>query len=116
MARYADKHLWDIQLNVGNLVYVSTEHLPLACKLFYKLAPYWVGFFPISGILSWVTYHINFPEEYRCIHPIFYISYFHPHVGPVPTHPPPPLLLNNDAAGKFEVKDILNSYLDCYGN
>ena len=30
MAKYADKHRRDIHLNVGDLVYVSTVHFPLA--------------------------------------------------------------------------------------
>ena len=53
--------------------------------------------------------------EYGCIHPIFYISYLHPHVGPVPTHLPPPLLLNDAAAGEFKVEDSLDSHLGHYG-
>ena len=62
-----------------------------------------------------VAYHINLLEEYGHIHPIFYVSFFHPHVGPVPTHPPSPFPLDDNAAGEFDVKDILNSHLCCSG-
>ena len=62
-----------------------------------------------------VAYHTKFPEEYRHIHPIFHVSYLHPHVGPVPTHPLSPLLFDDDTAGEFEVEDILDSYLGGYG-
>ena len=55
------------------------------------------------------------PEEYGHIHPIFYVSYLRPHVGPVPAHPPSPLPLDDNAAGEFEVKDILDSHLGHYG-
>ena len=40
---------------------------------------------------------------------------FGPYVGPVPAHPPSPLLLDDNAAGEFEVKGILDSHLGRYG-
>ena len=115
MAKYADKHHHDISLNVGDLVYVSTEQFSLACWLSHKLASCWVGPFPINSIISWVAYHINLPEEYGRIHSIFYVSYLHPHIRLVPTHPLLPLLLDDSAAGEFKVKDILDSCLGRYG-
>ena len=115
MARYADKHHQDIQLNGGNLVYISTEHFPLAHYLSHKLAPHWVGPIPISGIISGVACHINLLEEYRHIQPIFYLSYLHPKVGLVPTRSLPPPPLNNDTAGEFKVENILDSHLGRYG-
>ena len=60
-------------------------------------------------------YYINFLEEYGHIHPIFYVSYLHPHVKPVPTCPPSPLLLDDNIAGEFEVEDVLYSCLGGYG-
>ena len=60
-------------------------------------------------------YHINLPEEYGCIHSIFHVSYIRPHVGAVPTRLPSPLPLYDDAAGEFEVEDILDSRLGRYG-
>ena len=116
MAKYADKHCSEISLNVGDLVYMSTEHFPLARQLSYKLAPCWVGPFPISGIIYQVVYHGNLPEQYGHIHPIFYVSYLHPLIRPVPTCPPSPLKLDDDAAGEFVVEDILDSHLGCYGS
>ena len=115
MAKYADKYCCDISLNVGNLVCISIEHFPLAHQLSCKLAPHWVGYFPISSVISQVVYHTNSPEEYGHIHPVFYVNYLHSYVGPVPTHPPSPLSLNDAAAGEFEVEDIINSYLGHYG-
>ena len=60
-------------------------------------------------------YHINLLEEYGCIHPIFHVSYLHPHIEPVPACPPSPLPLDANAADEFEVEDILDSHLGCYG-
>ena len=115
MAKYADKHCHDVSLNVGNLVYVLTKHFPLAHQLSCKLAPYWVGPFPINSIISWVAYCIKLLEEYGCIHPMFHVSYLHAHVGPVPTYPPSPLPLDDDTAGEVQVEGILDSHLGCYG-
>ena len=100
---------------MGDLIYMSTEQFPLAQQLSRKLAPCWVGPFPISSIISWVAYHINLLEEYGPIHPVFYVSYLHPHIGPVPPCPPSPLPLDDNAAGEFEVEDILDTHLGCYG-
>ena len=106
MAKYTDKYYRDISLNAGNLVYVSIDHLPLVYQLSGKLAPCWFGPFSISSIISWVAYHINLPEEYGHIHPVFHVSYIWPYVEPVPTRPPLPLPLNSNAASEFEVEDI----------
>ena len=47
--------------------------------------------------------------EYGRVHPVFHVSYLRPHVGPVPPSPPAPLPLDDDAAGEYEVEDILDS-------
>ena len=47
--------------------------------------------------------------------PVFHVSYLHPHVGPVPACPPSPLPFDDNAAGEFEVEDILDSHLGSYG-
>ena len=70
--------------------------------------------FPNSGILSHIVYHINLLEEYSHIQPIFYASYLCPHVGPLPTCTPPPLPLNDDDAGEFELENILDFHLNYY--
>lgn len=111
MAKYADEHRRDVQLNVGDLVYVSTEHLPLARQLSRKLAPRWVGPFPISAVISRVAFRVDLPVEYGRVHPVFHVSYLRPHVGPVPPQPPAPLPLDDAAAGEYEVEDILDSRL-----
>ena len=49
------------------------------------------------------------------MHPVFYISYIQPHLGPAPPLPPAPLPLDDATAGKYEVEDILNSYIVYYG-
>ena len=46
---------------------------------------------------------------------MFYINYLYTHIGPVPTCPPSPLPLDNDAAHEFKVEHILDCCLGCYG-
>ena len=83
----------------------------------YLLSSLHVGLdnFPISVIISWIVYRINLPENFRCIHPVFHVSYLRSHIGPVPTRLPPPLPLNDDTAGEFEVEDTLDFRLGRYG-
>lgn len=74
MAKYADQHRRDILLTVGDLVYVSTGTLPLARSLSRKLAPRWVGPFPISSVISRVAFCVELPPEYGHVHPVFHVS------------------------------------------
>ena len=74
MAKYADQHRRDILLTVGDLVYVSTGTLPLARSLSRKLAPHWVGPFPISSVISRVAFRVELPPEYGRVHPVFHVS------------------------------------------
>ena len=48
MARSADKHRRDVTFHTGDLVYINTAHFSLALGLSRKLAPKWVGPFPIE--------------------------------------------------------------------
>ena len=89
MARSGDKHHRDVLFHSGDLVYVNTAHFSLAPGLSRKLAPKWVGAFPIERIISSVAYRISLPEEYGHIHPVFHASSLCGHHGPPPSHPPP---------------------------
>ena len=77
MAYSFNKYRRDIQFNSGDLVYVNTAHFSLASGLSGKLAPNWVGLFPIEWVISSVAYCISLPEEYGHIHPVFHISSLH---------------------------------------
>ena len=74
MAHGADKHCRNVTFHTGDLVYVNISHLFLAPGLSRKLAPKWVGPFPIEQVISSVVYHISLPNEYRNIHPVFHTS------------------------------------------
>ena len=89
MARSADKHCRDVLFHSSDLVYVNTAHFSLAPGLSRKLAPNWVGPFPIERIICSVAYRISLPDEYGHIHPIFHVSSLRGHHGPPPSRPPP---------------------------
>ena len=48
MAFSADKHCYNTLFYCDNLVYIDTTHFFLAPQLYRKLAPKWVGPFPIE--------------------------------------------------------------------
>ncbi len=74
MARSADKHRRDVTFNQGDLVYVNTANFPLARNLSRKLAPKWVGPFPVEKVISSVAYRVALPAEYGKFHPVFHVS------------------------------------------
>ena len=69
----ADKHHHNIQFHSGGLVYVNTTHFSLSFGLSRKLAPKWVGPFPIEQVISSISYIISLPKEYGHIHLVFFI-------------------------------------------
>ena len=71
MAHSADKHRHDVTFCSGDLVYVNTAHFSLASGLSRKLAPKWVGSFPIEWVISSVAYCISLPKDYGYNHPVF---------------------------------------------
>ena len=89
MAFSTDKHCRDVLFHSGDLVYINTAQFSLASGISRKLAPKWVGPFPIEWVISSVAYHISLPEEYRHIHPVFHVSSLHRHHRPPPSCPSP---------------------------
>ena len=50
------------------------------------------------------------------MHPVFHVCYLRPHVGLAPPLAPAPLLLDNAAAGEYEIEDILDSHISHSGS
>ena len=48
------------------------------------------------------------------MHPMFFVSYLQPHLGPAPLLPPTPLPLDDAAAGEDKVEDILDLCIGHY--
>ena len=107
MACSADKHCRDVLFHSGDLVYVNTAHFSLAPGLSRKLAPKWVGPFPVERIISSVAYCISLPDEYGYIHHVFHISSLRGHHGSPPSHPPPIFPVADSSKPEYKVEDIL---------
>ena len=89
MAHSADRHHCYVYFHSSDLVYINTAHFSLASGLSRKLAPKWVGPFPVDWVIPLVAYCISLCEEYGHICPLFYISSLDGHQGPPPLCPPP---------------------------
>jgi hypothetical protein len=57
-ASYADQHRRDVTFAVGDLVLLSTKHLPLASPATRKLAPKWLGPLEVLGKVGAVAYRL----------------------------------------------------------
>lgn len=70
--RYADEHRRDVQLQVGDLVWISSKNLPpiYACA---KFEPRFRGPFKITEKIGSVAYRVELPSSYSC-HDVFHVS------------------------------------------
>ncbi len=74
---------------VGQKVWLSTQNIPLR-SVCNKLAPKFIGPFPVTKIISPVTVRLKLPPAYRRIHPAFHVSKIKP-VFRSPLNPPTPV-------------------------
>ena len=120
-AHYANLKRREIQLIVGQKVFLSTQHLALKDKdRTKKLLPRFIGPFSVKRIISPVAYELELPSTMR-IHPVFHVSklkLLKPRDltsfpasaadDPNPVSRPPPELINEDGEEEWEVDKIVN--------
>ncbi len=92
---------------VGQKVWLSTKNIPLR-SVCNKLAPKFIGPFPVTKIISPVTVRLKLPPAYRRIHPVSKVKpVFRSHLNPpTPVLPPPRLV---DGEPTYSVNRILDS-------
>jgi hypothetical protein len=93
----------------GDLVWLEGRNLHLD-QPSAKLAPKRHGPFPITKVLSPITYQLTLPYQWK-IHDVFHVDLLTPYIetefhGPNHTRPPPDLIDNNE---EYEVEQVLNS-------
>ena len=92
----------------GHRVMLSTANLPLKV-LSRKLAPRFVGPFPVSKIINPCTVKLSLPLSMRRIHPSFHVSQLRPLIScplsPPVKAPPPPTVI--DGGETYMVRRLL---------
>src|SRR5260370_14911133 len=110
--REANKHRRDIKYNVGDLVFISTEHMKPKGSTSNKLTYKYIGPYHIIRRISDVTYEIQLPKSSK-LHPVFYVNRlrrFYPRLTQFADDDgndidPPPLIIDDDY--EWEVDQIL---------
>uniref|UniRef100_A0A8C1P743 Gypsy retrotransposon integrase-like protein 1 n=1 Tax=Cyprinus carpio TaxID=7962 RepID=A0A8C1P743_CYPCA len=107
----ADRHRSKPPVYVmGQKVWLSTNNI-LLHSVSNKLAPKFIGPFPVTKIISPVTVRLKLPPAYRRIHPAFHVSkikpVFYSHINPPTPVPPPPRLIDGEPT--YSVNRILDS-------
>lgn len=107
--RFADRHRIPAPAYTeGQLVWLSSQTVSLRVES-RKLAPRYLGPFPITKIINPVTVRLKLPSSMK-IHPVFHVSQLKPHVTsplqPPAEPPPPPRLIDNAPA--YTVNKLLD--------
>ncbi|XP_061556867.1 uncharacterized protein LOC133415071 [Phycodurus eques] len=105
----ADRHRSPTpKYKVGQSVWLSSHDLPLQTES-RKLAPRFIGPFPITKIINPTSVQLKLPQSLK-IHPTFHVSLLNPvstcTLNPLAEPPPPPRIIDDHPA--FTVSRILD--------
>ena len=117
MKTQADKHRRDIQLEVGDYVFIELKPYRMksvATKLNEKLSPRFFGPYPILERIGPVAYRVELPAHTR-IHPVFHVSKLRKTLKPGEREQPLPPVLTEELAWLGTPEDILDSRVSAQG-
>ena len=104
--KYADQHRLDVQYDVGQLMWLSSQHVTLKAVGSRKLLPRWLGPFKILAKTTPVNYTLEIPAHYQ-IHPTFHVSMLRRAYNNGAGVQRPPIIMI-EGQEEFEVQEILN--------
>jgi hypothetical protein len=107
MKAQADRQRSDLELSVGDLVWLDSKNIAVQHTGSRKLMPRRLGPFKVVSRIGAVAYKLEFPPTMQRLHPVFHVSLLTPYVDGGRTQPPPaPVILANDDL-EFEVEAVL---------
>ena len=73
---YADKRQYDLAFEVGDHVYLKVSPLRRTRRFHVKgkLAPRYIGPYPVNQRIGELAYKLQLPEELAGVHPVFHVS------------------------------------------
>jgi hypothetical protein len=103
---------------IGDLVFLSTEHLTLPADVSRKLTAKYIGPLEVSDVITDVTVKLKLPDSWR-LHNSFHISRLKPaYPGTaMPENQPdePERLIDNSADNEYEIERIMRSRIRADG-
>ena len=99
----ANRHRREIDLEVGQQVWLATKHLPLRVGT-RKLAAIWAGPYTILDRVGPVAFRLQLPEDWG-VHNVFHVSQHQPMVGDIEFE----WQIEVESGVVFEIERVLDS-------
>ena len=103
--KYADQKRSDLYFNIGDMAWLSSEHIAIKAIGSRKMLALWLGPFKVTAKVGPVNYTLDIPEHYR-IHKTFHVSMLRlAHDNGSGNRRPPILMIEGQE--EFELEEIL---------
>ena len=103
--KYADTKRTDLQFQVGEKVFLNSEHITLKAVGARKMLALWLGPFEILDTIGIVNYTLDIPDHYQ-IHRTFHVSMLRPCYDNGFNEDKPPMIMI-EGEEEFELYQIL---------